>query len=205
MSWLKKEWDECSTFFRKDLLIPSFIVGAVFFVIGALVWVYLTFNEEVMIAGYNWLMSIFEQKGIDAETISAMALFKNNAQACLSCILLGMIPFFFIDTLPLITNAASIGIMGPIYLHNNISLLAFVAGLLPHGIFELPAIFISLAIGYKTCLLLTKFICKNGSVAALKEYAFNVLRVYVLLVIPLLIVAALTEAYITPICMQFFL
>ena len=61
--------------------------------------------------------------------------------------------------------------------------------LFPHGIFELPAIFISVGLGLK--LGSFPFQKKRGD--AFKNYFVNSLRVFVFIVIPLLIIAAIIE------------
>ena len=58
--------------------------------------------------------------------------------------------------------------------------------LFPHGIFELPAIFISLGLGLK----LMTFIFEKNKLKTLKIYLKNSLRVFLFIIIPLLIIAA---------------
>ncbi len=62
-------------------------------------------------------------------------------------------------------------------------------GILPHGVFELPALFISLGMGIK----LGSFIFKKNKTDTLKEYSLESLRTFLLIVLPLLIVAAIIE------------
>ena len=205
MNWLKNEWKECSVFFKEQVKKETILVTIAFFIVGAISWIILAMNTDLLLSAYNWLMQIFESKGIDAENITALDLFKNNTMACLYAILMGYIPFFFVDAFSLITNGASIGIMGAVYSYSNLSMSLLMAGLLPHGIFELPAIFISLALGFKTCLLMTKRITGKINQLNMKEHTLNLVRVFVFIVIPLLILAALIEAHITPIVMQWFM
>ncbi len=61
--------------------------------------------------------------------------------------------------------------------------------LFPHGIFELPALFVSIGLGLK----LGSFIFRESKWESLKNYFFNSLRVFIFVVIPLLILAALIE------------
>ena len=61
--------------------------------------------------------------------------------------------------------------------------------LLPHGVFELPAIFISLGLGLKT----GSFIFQKDKFKSLKAFFWNSFKVFVLIVIPLLIIAAVIE------------
>ena len=62
--------------------------------------------------------------------------------------------------------------------------------LLPHGIFELPAIFISFASGVK----LGSFIFHKKKIEALENFLKNTLRIFILVVVPLLFLAALIES-----------
>jgi stage II sporulation protein M len=61
--------------------------------------------------------------------------------------------------------------------------------LLPHGIFELPAVFISLGLGMK----IGSFIFQKKKLKSLKEYSLNSLKVFFFVVIPLLIIAGIIE------------
>jgi stage II sporulation protein M len=60
---------------------------------------------------------------------------------------------------------------------------------LPHGIFELPAVFISLGLGAK----LGTFMFQKNKMESLKNYLVNSLKVFLLIVIPLLIIAGIIE------------
>lgn len=61
--------------------------------------------------------------------------------------------------------------------------------LLPHGIFELPAIFISLGLGLKAGVL----IFKHSKSKSFKYYFYEFARIFIFVVIPLLIIAAIIE------------
>ena len=61
--------------------------------------------------------------------------------------------------------------------------------ILPHGIFELPAVFISLGLGLKLGL----YIFFGNKKISFKKELINSLRVFVFIVIPLLILAAFIE------------
>jgi stage II sporulation protein M len=62
--------------------------------------------------------------------------------------------------------------------------------ILPHGIFELPAVFISLGLGLK----LGMFIFKKQKVIYLKKNLYRSLNTFFLIVLPLLIIAAIIES-----------
>ncbi|MCF7910237.1 stage II sporulation protein M [Candidatus Pacearchaeota archaeon] len=61
--------------------------------------------------------------------------------------------------------------------------------ILPHGIFELPAIFISLGLGLK----LGSFVFERDKLISLRNFLFESLRVFLLIIFPLLVVAAIIE------------
>lgn len=61
--------------------------------------------------------------------------------------------------------------------------------LFPHGIFEIPALFISLGLGLK----LGSFIFQKNKIKSFKKYLWNSLRVFIFVILPLLIVAAIIE------------
>jgi len=61
--------------------------------------------------------------------------------------------------------------------------------LVPHGIFELPAIFISLGIGLK----FGTFIFQKNKSESFRRYLWNSLQLFVLIIMPLLIAAAIIE------------
>ncbi len=61
--------------------------------------------------------------------------------------------------------------------------------LFPHGIFELPAVFISLGLGAK----LGTFMFQRNKMESFKEYITNSIKVFLLIVLPLLIIAGIIE------------
>ena len=73
----------------------------------------------------------------------------------------------------------------------------YLAGILPHGIFELPALVIALALGVSLCSHVTDFVRHNQK-GVMVPLMLQTLRVLLLRVLPLLIVAAVMEAYVTP-------
>ena len=62
--------------------------------------------------------------------------------------------------------------------------------LLPHGVFELPALLISMGLG----LRLGTFIFKKKKLKTFKEFSVQSLRAFIFVVLPLLVIAALIEA-----------
>ena len=134
-------------------------------------------------------------------SFNVLALFTNNLRAMVLGVLYGFIPFLYLPALALGVNAAILGMLASL-IDGQWLLLA--AGILPHGIFELPALFLSLAAGLCLCKNINVYIRKNEK-GVMKPLLLNILRVVVLLVLPLLVIAAVMETYVTPALMQLFL
>ncbi len=171
------------------LVVLAYIAGRLFpdipvTVIGA-------FNEVVAGSG------IVQEDG----SFDVLALFGNNLRAMVLSILYGFIPFLYLPALSMGVNAAIIGMLAAM-IDGQWLLLA--AGILPHGIFELPALFLSLAAGLCLCRNINVYIRKNEK-GIMKPLLLNILRVVVLLVVPLLVLAAVAETYVTPALMQLFM
>jgi stage II sporulation protein M len=154
------------------------------------------------------VLALFSQQmadaGVVSESGSVPALFWNNLRAMVLSVLYGFIPFIYLPALSLGVNALLLGLFAAYFLNNGISMLAYLGGILPHGIFELPALVISLACGIYLCSRINQYVRKNtrGIMAPTLK---NIVRVLALTVLPLLAVAAAVEAYVTPAVMQFFL
>lgn len=114
-------------------------------------------------------------------------IFSNNIYVSFLSIVLGILFGIF----PLITSLSNGFLIGYVA-HKAVSIEGFLTlwKLLPHGIFELPAIIISLGIGLR---LGTTLIFKNRK---LKEESIWSLFVFLLIVTPLLVLAALIEGFL---------
>lgn len=171
------------------LLVLAYIAGRLFPDIP--VTVISAFNEDIAGSG------VVREDG----SFDVLALFANNLRAMVLGILYGFIPFLYLPALALGVNAAILGMLASL-IDGQWLLLA--AGILPHGIFELPALFLSLAAGLCLCKNINAYIRKNEK-GIMKPLLLNILRVTVLLVLPLLVIAAVMETYVTPALMQLFL
>jgi len=113
-------------------------------------------------------------------------IFLNNAKTSFFGIILGV----FLGVFPIISSIINGYLVGFV---SSIAVGEAGGGvlwkLLPHGIFELPAVFISLGMGFK----LGTFIFKKDELKSFKEYFWNSLRVFLFIVIPLLVIAAIIE------------
>ncbi len=171
------------------LVVLSYIAGRLFPEIPATILTY--FNEVVADSG------IVRDDG----SFSALALFGNNLRAMVLSTLYGFIPFLYLPALSMGVNAILLGMVASSV---NGQWLLLAAGILPHGIFELPALCLSLAAGLCLCQNINRYIRKNEK-GVMKPLLLNILRVTGLVVVPLLVIAAIMESYVTPAVMQLFM
>jgi stage II sporulation protein M len=121
-------------------------------------------------------------KGLDL----IIFIFDNNIRSAFLGLILGVL----LGVFPFI-NALSNGIvLGYVFSKVwQISGFADFWRILPHGIFELPAIFIALGIGIK----LGMFVFSNNKMKEFKYRFWSSLKAFVSIIAPLLIIAAIIE------------
>lgn len=131
--------------------------------------------------------------------ISARGLLINNFRASVTSNLLGLLPFIYLPAFALIVNAFLLG--AALTLARITMGLSwaqfFIWTILPHGIFELPALLLSISMGFYLCRQLSRKLRRKDH-----EPIFQLLRrqalVTIYLVLPLLVLAAFIESRITP-------
>lgn len=133
-----------------------------------------------------------------SDDISFGYIFSHNVRTVLIVFVLGFFSFGILGQFLYIINIGVIG--GVLAGLNYVGLSAFhlfLAGILPHGIFELPAIMLAgAAVLHLGAALITPSSKTMGEVVIynLADWA----KVFVGVILPLLLVAALVETYITP-------
>ena len=181
---LKNQYKESFDFIRESrkfiyIIIAIFllftILGFVFPVPGVILKVILEFIENL----------IKETNGLSGFEMIKF-IFFNNIQSSF----FGMILGIFLGFLPVLFAAVNGYVLGFVLSMSVMSEgISVLWRLLPHGIFELPAIFISLGLG----LRLGMFIFQKKVEKSLKEYLWGSIKVFLLIVLPLLIIAAIVE------------
>jgi uncharacterized membrane protein SpoIIM required for sporulation len=140
---------------------------------------------------------------IATQALPAPLLFFHNARATLVILLLGLISFGTIGITVFIVNMGLVGgVLGAASLIGLSPWLLFVTGVLPHGIFELTAVFLATAAMFKAgAQLVTPQPDKSlGEVLIVSLADWS--RIFIGLVIPLLAVAAIIEIYLTPVLIR---
>ena len=208
MSFLKEQYRLAFSFLRGDLrhyvrnTTIAFLVIYLVSLIGSIL------SPSVQDSLLAYIMNVIENANISDEqgNISAINICINNLRAAGFSIFYGIVPFLFLPALPIGLNASVLGAVTASYWTGGRSMAALFAGLVPHCIFELPALFIAFACGLYLCQDMTQSIRKKDEIRPpFSQVVKNLLRVYLTIIVPLLVVASFIEAYITPICMSFFL
>ena len=136
----------------------------------------------------------------DDGSISAIGLIKNNFVACIISVITGSFPFMFFPIFSLLMNGVLVGVtLGFVKAVAGKSIIkSFFCGILPHGIFEIPALIISMAMGIYLCFFISsKIIGKNKY--KFSELLKNYIIILCIVIFPLVVIAGFVEAYITPI------
>ncbi|MCA1899847.1 MAG: stage II sporulation protein M, partial [Chloroflexi bacterium] len=146
-------------------------------------------------AGVSQLPDLTNLQG----SLSAPFLFLNNTRAVAFIFLMGLFSFGVLGVLLYILNVSVIGgLYALIELLGMNPLSMFLAGVLPHGVFELPALMIGSALAlYMGANLVTPQTGKSMGEVIIGLLA-DWMKIFLGLVVPLLAVAAVIEAYVTP-------
>jgi stage II sporulation protein M len=134
--------------------------------------------------------------------LSVGMLFANNLRACTVAILYGLIPFVYLSSLALGMNSLLLGVLAAYSVKNGYSMATYALALLPHGIFELPALILSFSMGLFLCGQITRRFRHDETAIPLTQCLIHAARLLLLLIVPLLTVAAVTEAYVTPLLLS---
>ena len=98
-----------------------------------------------------------------------------------------------------------LGAFAALYQHHGIGLGVYFIGILPHGIFELPALILAFATGLYVCGQVTRLCRRDKEALHVWDCLLLMSRVLFLALLPLLAAAAVVEAYVTPLVASLFL
>jgi len=176
----KKSWDYLKH--SKNFIYVIIIIFFFFTLIGFFISVPDSLKSQIL----KFITELLEKTQGMSQMELIKFIFFNNLQSSFYGIIFG----FLIGIFPIIATIANgylLGFVASISVENGGILSLW--KLLPHGIFELPAVFISLGLGLKFGM----FIFQKKKLESLKNYLINSLRVFLLIVVPLLIIAAIIE------------
>jgi stage II sporulation protein M len=172
--------------YTKKLKIHFLFSLTLFFTIGILGFIFpIFFIEEIKI----FIQELIQlTSGMNSFELTAYIIY-NNIKSALLAIIFGIF-FGVIPIAIIVMNGYILGFIS--------SKAAAMEGililwkLLPHGIFEIPAVLLSTAIGLKLGLFLFTYRGKN-KLKEFKNWTINSLKVFIFIIVPLLILAGIIE------------
>jgi stage II sporulation protein M len=197
----RQEW----RFFRERHL-RTFLFLSVLFIVAIVVSLfYFRLHPNAALKQIDDLAAMsggFDRMTGQAQFLELILILAKNLMAAFFTLILGLIPFFLFPLLPLLSNGYILAAC--IHWGGKISFLTLTAGILPHGIFEFPAIIYAACLGVGLSLRRTKN--RNVMLAVdvhqqkpEHDLPFSqALKSFALIVIPLFFLAALIETFITP-------
>lgn len=177
-----------------ERLKPFFLYSFIFF--------FLSILAGIIVAGLEPRSVVFLTESFSEITGPILALddwgiflviFFNNSLAVFLSILLGFLLAFY-PFLVLLINGFIIGIL---FYASQEMIETFFVAVLPHGVIELPAVFLGTAVGIMIGYLVFKNIFRKEQ-NPIKAEIRSGLRFFLTLLLPLLLVAAFIETWVTP-------
>jgi len=181
---LKKEYKQSWKYIKesKNFIYISIGIFFAFFILAFFV----SPTEEILNYIFTFIQELLEKtQGMSATELISF-IFINNLKSSFFGMVFGIALGVF-PILALIANGYLLGFVSSLTVveYGILSLWR----ILPYGIFELPAIFISLGIGLK----LGSFVFQKKKQKSFRDFLLNSLRVFLFIVVPLLIIAGIIE------------
>ena len=207
MNQLRLQYGQIRSFGTQGFYYELRRAAAAFMILILAGYLIATLNPALTQKVASFLTSYYGSLDLEAEegSISALMLFVHNVRACIASIFYGIIPYLSLTALALGMNSLLLGILAVFVQSNGYSLLYFLAGVLPHGIFEIPALVLSYALGLSLCKEITARCRQAENLPPFSVCVIQIIRVFAFLVVPLLALSAVVEVYLTPLIAQAFL
>jgi len=207
MDWYRNEIPVTLSALRQPLMIV--LVLAVAAVIASYMWVinyvpsYIELTPDRIGSIREFVADNLSNLGMLSADLPAPVLFLHNARTVVTFLLLGLLSFATLGLTLFIVNIALVGgVIGAASLVGYSPLLTLSAGVLPHGIFELTAVFLATAAMLKVGAQLVTPQGEKSLGEVLLISLADWFRIFIGIVLPFLAVAALIEIYITPLLIK---
>ena len=181
-SWIRQEYNLSWKFIQesKSFIWAAFIIFALAMAFG---FFFPIFYEQEILNFIKGLVSETDGLGVWQMIIY---LFQNNLMSAFFGMIFGIL-FGFVPIMNAVINGYLVGFVAQMSVDSvGIGVLW---RLVPHGIFELPALFLSLGLGLR--LGFSLFSLKGRK--KFFDYFSNALRVFIFIIFPLLLIAAIIE------------
>ncbi len=177
---------------ERNFILGTSIILTVIFLISA----YFGYSAAKYDKSFELILRKFFEsfRGFTDDPLMFMlVIFANNAVKSLAAMLGG----FFFGIFPILFMVANGYVLGVVLSlrEPEWGIAGVLMAVLPHGILEIPAVIIACSYGV---WLGTKFAAALFKGSEFKPYVVHALKVYVAIVLPVLLIAAAVEVFITP-------
>ena len=181
---LKKEFNKSLNYIKESKNFIYIVIGIFFFF--AFIGFFIPTPDSISEQLLKFIQELMEKTAGMNQWELIQYIFLNNLQSSFFGLVLGV----FFGIFPIITTIVNGYILGFVSIKVvSVEGIFVLWRLFPHGIFELPAVFISLGLGLK----FGSFIFQKKKFDSLKDYFVNSLRVFFFIVFSLLVIAAIIE------------
>lgn len=185
-------------FFNKELKL-FFHASWLCFLIGTISAItYYQIDKESSMRIFMEILKSFKENGLDSleSELLFIKIFFNNLQVALIMLFLSTIPFLPLSLFLCLSNGFMLGLVGSIFYEKTFDVEQLLMSLLPHGIIELPIIFYTSAVGILIWKKIALSLFNKGSEVNINF--FDLIKRVCFILIPLLLLAAFIESFITP-------
>jgi stage II sporulation protein M len=194
----------------KDRYKIPFIIGLSFvLIISVLVFFVLIHYHQIAEQATKEVIDSMEKKGIpepekDNNNAVFWGILLNNLGVTLLTVSLGIVPFIIFPVIvPFATCVAVSVLLAFAHIKGMDAFSLFVRGILPHGVTELTAMFYAMSIGFYVSFKTTsKIFSSNRKNIMWRKEVISGLKSYFVFVVPLILLSAIIEAYITPLLLK---
>jgi len=186
-------------FFFRSLSRIFMVLALVYFLSAAGGLVLSLNNPSSTQAAYDSIKASFESKGFFKTSDNFqlfILIFLNNALAGFLSLLSGIVPFAFLSFWAVVGNGFLLGVVGAASFFLKKEPLMTLLSLFPHGIVELPAFFYAASLGVYLSVAVAGRITGKGKIPVIGALKLA-MRSFFLVALPLFLLAALLEAYVT--------
>ncbi|MDO5713666.1 MAG: stage II sporulation protein M [Tissierellia bacterium] len=175
--------------------------GLLLFAIAHLVGQIITYHTGM--DGMYQIMEFFKNKTEGKTALENFLIFLfNNGRMIVLTMLLGLIPYLFLGILPLLINGLLFGgIYQVMVVAGEQSLWQYILTIGPHGLFELLGLVYMAAVSIKTSWHLGQKLRRQCAIS-MKELFLRLFASCVFVTMPIIVLSAMIEAYITPLILK---
>ena len=201
----KRQWE----LFKNHYAKPTALIALISIVIAFFSFFVLMVFQDLLIEITDELFMHFEELGVNPNTSHSelfLIVLVNNLRVSGFMVLLGFIPIIVLPAISGVVTSISVSMI--LALFNTFDLYpvqTLIYGILPHGIIELFAIYLAGGIGVFLSLNMFKkiFSSKRAEInigIIIKDSIIS----YLIVVAPLIILAAVIEGFVTPVLIDNF-